>query len=127
MKTRANGVAALLNNWKQLDKVRDAALNSNDSALKENEQVINSLDGKIRVFQAHLETLTQDALDANFLKSFVDSGTDLISILDKLIKGFDSLASVGGKLSGLGGTIGAISGVFMSANGMGKRKVSVVT
>jgi hypothetical protein len=54
------------------------------SALKENENQLDSIQGKITLFTNSVQTMWMNLIDSNMVKSIVDAGTFLIKQLDTL-------------------------------------------
>lgn len=105
MKNRAQGAAALLNNFSQAEKALQTALNSDGSAEQENEKYLDSIQGKVTQLQASFQNLWADAIDDSFLGFIVDVGTNILKVVDNV--GLLKTA------------IGALAAVF-SLNGVGR-------
>lgn len=101
-KTRANGVKALLKNYKQIDNVMADLEDSEGSALKENEAVVDSIEGRLKVLNATVEDLSRTLANTTMIKTFVSAGTGLLSLLNDLIKTFGGLSAALGVLGGIG-------------------------
>lgn len=114
-KQRANSVAALLKNWQQLDKILATSQNSEGSALKENEAVVNSIEGKLRQLSATGEEFWSDLLDSNFIKGSIDVVNALVSALDNLLKTLSTPV-----------TIGLFTGLIAGIKNMGGTNYTVV-
>ena len=83
-KTRGSVVAALL---QQPDVLKDAyedAMNAEGSALKENEKYLDSIQGRIDLFNNSTQTMWSNTLNDDAIKFFVNLGTFLIKIVDNL-------------------------------------------
>ena len=83
-KTRGSVVAALL---QQPDILKDAyedAMNAEGSALKENEKYLNSIQGRIDLFNNAVQTMWSNALNDEVIKVFVNIGTQLVKWVDSL-------------------------------------------
>lgn len=83
-KNRANTAMAILSNTKDLEEAYVSALESEGSALQENEKYLNSIQGKIDLFNNALQTMWSNTLDSSVIKGFVEFGTTLIKIIDWL-------------------------------------------
>lgn len=90
-KRNSNVVSALLNNFELVDDVMEKTTNSTGSALAENEKYLDSINGKISIFQATFESLSNTVVNSEFFKALIDGGTGLISILDGVIGKFGIL------------------------------------
>ena len=83
-KNRANTASAILSNEKDLKKAYESALDAEGSAYAENEEYLNSIQGRIDKFTNAVQTLWSNTLDDSFIKGVVDLGTGLIKIVDTL-------------------------------------------
>lgn len=83
-KTRSNTAAAILSNTKDLEEAYVQALEAEGSALEENEKYLDSIQGKIDLFTNAVQTMWSNTLDSSVVKGFVDLGTAIIKIVDKL-------------------------------------------
>lgn len=108
-KTRANNVAALLKNYQQIDNVIEDLNNAEGSALKENEAIIESINGRIKILSATLEEFWQTIIDKDVIKNVVTGAIDLLALLTQIV---DKL--------GLIPTIATGLSVALSKKGFGK-------
>ena len=82
---RAGSVmSAILQNPDILKNAFEDANNAAGSALKENEKYLNSIQGRIDLFTNAVQTMWSNALDDDVIKWFVNLGTQLVKIIDKL-------------------------------------------
>lgn len=84
--TKTNVVSALMNNFDTARAATEAAINSEGSAMRENERYMQSLSGKIGQFKAQFQEFSNVAMDTDFLKGIVDSGTKALDIFTSLLK-----------------------------------------
>ena len=84
-KNQSNALAAALSNIDILKKSYDEAMNSDGSAMREQEKYQESIQYSIDQTKAKLEELANDALSSDFLKGLIDGGGKLIDILDILV------------------------------------------
>lgn len=105
MKNRAQGAAALLNNFATAEDALQTAQNSAGSALAENEKYLDSIDGKISVLKANFQNMWSDAIDSSVITFFIDLGSTIVNVVDKFgllqtavgaFAGIASLKGVGG-------------------------------
>lgn len=82
-KNRANTLSAILSNMKDLEGAYESALNAEGSALRENEAYLDSIQGRIDLFNNSLQTMWMNFLNDEVVKKFVDFGTLLIQLADK--------------------------------------------
>lgn len=83
-KTRGSVVAALLQQPEVLKDAYQDALNAEGSALAENEKYLDSIQGRIDLFNNSVQTMWSNTLDSDLVKIIVDLGTGLIKIVDNL-------------------------------------------
>lgn len=104
-KNRAQGAAALLNNFATAEDALQTAQNSAGSALAENEKYLDSIDGKISVLKANFQNMWSDAIDSSVITFFIDLGSTIVNVVDKFgllqtavgaFAGIASLKGVGG-------------------------------
>ena len=83
-KTRSNTAAAILSNTTDLEEAYVQALEAEGSALEENEKYLDSIQGRIDLFNNAVQTMWNNALDSSVIKWVVDLGTSLIKIIDRI-------------------------------------------
>ena len=106
-KRQANIGAAILENGELLEKVYKSASNSAGSAMREQEEYAKSIQYSIDSLKAAYQGLAQDIMSNDFLKGLVDTGADLIDILDKIIDKFGLIPPLVASI----GAVGSINGV----------------
>ena len=112
-KRQGNIVSALMTNFDTARRATETAINSEGSAMKEQETYLSSLEAKTQQFEAAFQSLSNTVLDSDLLKFFVDLGTTGVSALDSLINKLGSL-----------GTIGLGAGLLASFKGAGRVKIA---
>lgn len=118
-KNRANGVAALLKQASQAEDVLQTSLNSSGSAMKENERVLESIEGKLKRFQATFQSFSSDVLDSGVVKGFIDMGTAALDFADGLVKAGDAMPTIATALSAVASMTNTKAGVNMPAYATG--------
>lgn len=83
-KTRSNTAAAILSNTKDLEEAYKSAMEAEGSAYAENEKYLDSIQGRIDLFNNSVQTMWNNALDSDVVKGFVNFGTEIIKIIDKI-------------------------------------------
>ena len=106
-KNRSAAIAALIQNFAQVEKATEAAYNAAGTASAEQEKYMASLQGKIDSFKASWQALANTVISSDFLKGLVDSGTSLIGQLDKIISKVGALPAL---LTVISGILGLKSG-----------------
>ena len=93
-KSRSNAVAALLKNYQQIDNVIADLDDAEGSALRENEAIVDSIDGRIKVLSATAEEFWQKFIDTDFVKKAVSLASDLLGLLTQIIDKFGTLPTI---------------------------------
>ena len=83
-KTRSNTAAAILSNTKDLEEAYASAMDAEGSALRENEVYLDSIQGRIDLFNNAIQTMWNTEMDSGVIKFFVDLGTTLVKVVDSL-------------------------------------------
>lgn len=89
-KRQANTLSAIIHNFDIVEDAIEASANSEGSALKENEKVLDSIQGRLNQFNNAVETFWNNLLDSDVIKFFVDLGTEIV----KLASDFGEVRSV---------------------------------
>lgn len=84
-KNRANTLAAILGNMEDLKGAYESALNAEGSAMRENEAYLDSIQGKIDLFNNTLQTFWMNLINSDVIKGVVDTGTSLLKFADTFI------------------------------------------
>ena len=88
-KYQAQNAAAILSNWKVAIDATTTALNSNGSATKENEKVLESIQGHLQKLSSAWGELSKNLFNSDFLKLIIDLGTALLNVANS---GFGKMA-----------------------------------
>lgn len=83
-KNRANVFTSMMVQAETIKEAYEVAMNSEGSAMAENEKYLNSIEGRIDQFTNSVQTMWMNALQSEHIKWFVDAGTKLIKIFDQL-------------------------------------------
>lgn len=93
---RYNQFMTLMNNYQMATDATTTAMNSQGSALKENEVYMNSASAKLGILKTTTEEFMYNFINSDMLKGGIDALTKLVGILDKMQQSFGSLGmSVG--------------------------------
>jgi TP901 family phage tail tape measure protein len=121
-KNRSNALAAMLQNYKQIDNVLMSIEESEGSAIRENEHIVDSIQGRITKLQTAAENFWQAFLDTDLIKDAVSALTELLNklteFIDKhgsgeLLAGIASIATL--RFTGVGnGFINSIKTIIQS-------------
>lgn len=113
-KRQGNVVSSLMSNFDIARNALQTSIDSEDSAMTEHEKWMDSMDAKLKQFQAAFESLSTTTLDSDFLKGLIDGGTTLLNIFDKLIDKFGVLTPL----------IVGLTGYFSLKKDIGRNKMS---
>lgn len=79
-KYQAQNAAAILSNWKVAVDATTTALNSNGSAARENENVLDSIQGHLQKLNSAWEELSKKLFNSDLLKFIIDLGTAFLKL-----------------------------------------------
>jgi TP901 family phage tail tape measure protein len=83
-KRQANTLSAIISNFDIVEDAIMASENSAGSALEENAKVLDSIQGRINLFNNSVEVMWNNFLDDEVIKFIVDAGTALVKFIDKI-------------------------------------------
>lgn len=104
-KQRANQGAALIQAFQsgQIQKAYETAMNSENSAMEEQLRWMDSIEAKQQQLSAAFQNLSTTVINSDFLKSIIDTGTNVLEVLDWIIDKFGILQTlIGGFAVGKG-------------------------
>lgn len=84
-KRNANAVSAILNNFDVAESAMESAANSANVAWEENEKYLNSIQGRLAQLDASFQTLSQDVLSSDLVKTGVSFLTSIVKLLDQIV------------------------------------------
>ena len=102
-KNRSNALAAMLQNYKQIDNVLQSIEESEGSALEENAHIVDSIQGRITILQTSAENFWQSFIETDTVKSAVTLLTDLLNALTKIIDTVGTMPIVLGSVGAVWG------------------------
>lgn len=94
---QADVLESIINNWENVEKATDAALNSMGSSARENEVYMNSIKGKTKQLTSAFQKLAITTIDSGIVKGIVDISTATV----KLVTNLGGLVPITLTLSGL--------------------------
>lgn len=83
-KRQGNVLASIMINWDVAENALTAALDSNGSAVAENEKYLDSIDGKINKLKASYEDLSSSLLNSGAIKFVVDGLNGIVNVLQAI-------------------------------------------
>lgn len=81
-KRNANAVSAILNNFALAEDSLKQATNSAGSAMREQEVYLESIQGRLQLFNAAYESLSNNVLNSGLIKGIVSLGTNILNFID---------------------------------------------
>lgn len=96
---RYNQFMSLMNNYQMAIDSTSTALNSQGSAMKENEIYMESAQAKLGILKTTMQEFMYSLIDSDMLKSGIDGLTGLVGALSKLQNTFGSVGLTVGTLS----------------------------
>lgn len=99
---------AITQQFQDAEKAVNQSLNSQNSALDENQKKLQSISGHVAAFDSAFEHLSSNIVDSDIIKFFVDLGTYGIKAIDGITKAITPL-----------GTIGLGAGIFAGIKNVG--------
>lgn len=83
-KTRGSVVAALFQNGDVLEDAYNSATGASGSAMQELETYLDSIQGRVDLFNNSLQTMWMNFIDSETIKDIVDLGTAVIKLVDSI-------------------------------------------
>ena len=95
-KNRANVGTAVLKAFQsgQIDKAYEAAKNSAGSAQEEFDRWSQSIEAHLNTLSASFQSLSQTVVNSDFIKFIVDSGTNILNIIEEIIKNLGTIPTI---------------------------------
>jgi len=83
-KRNANVIQALMTNFKDAEAAMQTASNAAGSALKENEQYLDSIQGKLDIMKGKFQELAMQIIGSNLVKWVADVGNGTLDIVNSI-------------------------------------------
>lgn len=99
-KHRANDIASLVQNWENVKKMKESALNSDGSAAAEQEKYMQSMQGHLDQLSASWQAFSATTMDSGFLNGIIDGGRAAVEVFTGLIDKVGVLPTLLGVVSG---------------------------
>ena len=93
-KQQANVFASLMENSKDLEKMKEMADKSAGSAMQENERFVNSLQAKINSLKDSWQATTGLFVNTDFLKGVLDGAAKGLNVVKNLLHNFGALPTI---------------------------------
>lgn len=83
-KRQANVLASIIKNFDVVEDAIRTSMDSENSAFEENAKWMDSIEGKTKQFTNALQTMWMNFISSDMVKFFVDLGTSIIKVIDKI-------------------------------------------
>ena len=111
-KHRANVITSIVKSMKTAEDVVNVSLNSQGSAMREQEKSMNSIHAKMEQIKASVQSLSTSLMDSGFVKFILDLGTVGVGNLQKLVDTFGTLPTILTAISTTTSLMGKSGGFF---------------
>lgn len=118
-KRQGNALSAALNNIDMIKKAYGTAEDSAGSAMREQETYLKSIEAKTEQFGATFESLSNNLLNSDLIKFFVDLGTVSLSALDNTINLVEKIPLLNNFADGGITSLFGLTGAILGAKGAG--------
>ena len=105
-------ISSILGNWTDAAGAYQSAMESAGTAAEANAIYMDSIEGKIGVFKATFQELSETLINSEFVKQFVGLGTEILNVLNGVAKLIDA---IGGLNTVLAVTVGIVATVKLNS------------
>lgn len=95
-KVRANAAAAILSNGDLLEDAYKASTEAAGATAEAMEVTMTSIEARVSLFNQSVQTMWQNEMSSDFIKGFVDLGTAIVKVIDKIGLLSTALAGIAG-------------------------------
>ena len=100
-KRNANAVSALLSQFYIAEKSMEDAANSSNSAMAEQERMMDSIEGRLKQLNASFEKFSNDVMGSDLIKFFVTLATKIVDAADGMVNLTGSIPAITAAISGV--------------------------
>ena len=100
-KRNANAVSALLSQFSIAEKSMEDAANSSNSAMAEQERMMDSIEGRLKQLNASFEKFSNDVMGSDLIKFFVTLATKIVDAADGMVNLTGSIPAITAAISGV--------------------------
>ena len=112
-KRNANGVAAVLQNWKQVEAAVKASTDAEGTAAQENEKYMDSMQGKINATKTSWQALANTFLSSDSLKDLINGAQTFLDVTNNIVKTVGALPPI----------LAIIAGYLSASKNIGRGKM----
>lgn len=110
-----NVFLSMMENWENVEKATESAMDSSNSAIVENQKYLDSIQGRLANLESSFQSLSNTVIESDLIKTVVDGGATILNLLESLVDTFGTL-----------GTIGLGAGIFAGVKNVGRTKMYVL-
>ena len=115
-KHRANSVAALLSNWKNVEAAVKSASEAEGSAARENAKYVDSIQGRLDKLTTSWQSFANTFMSSDLVKGAVSGLTGFVELIEKLVDNVGTLGTIGlaAGIVGIVKNFGTLKTIFTS-------------
>lgn len=100
-KRNSNAVLSVIEQFSIAEKSMEDAANSSNSAMTEQERMIDSIEGRLKRLNASFEKFSNDVLSSDLVKFFVTLATKIVDAADGMVNLAGSIPAITAAISGV--------------------------
>lgn len=100
-KRNSNAVLSVIEQFSIAEKSMEDAANSSNSAMTEQERMMDSIEGRLKRLNASFEKFSNDVLSSNLVKFFVTLATKIVDAADGMVNLAGSIPAITAAISGV--------------------------
>lgn len=100
-KRNSNAVLSVIEQFSIAEKSMEDAANSSNSAMTEQERMMDSIDGRLKQLNASFEKFSNDVMSSDLIKFFVTLATKIVDTADGMVNLAGSIPAITAAISGV--------------------------
>lgn len=100
-KRNSNAVLSVIEQFSIAEKSMEDAANSSNSAMTEQERVMDSIEGRLKQLNASFEKFSNDVMSSDLIKFFVTLATKIVDAADGMVNLAGSIPAITAAISGV--------------------------
>lgn len=100
-KRNSNAVLSVIEQFSIAEKSMEDAANSSNSAMTEQERMMDSIDGRLKQLNASFEKFSNDVMSSDLIKFFVTLATKIVDTADRMVNLAGSIPAITAAISGV--------------------------
>lgn len=97
-----NVFLSMMENWDNVKKSTQSAMDSAGSAIEENQKYLDSISGKLANLESNFQSLSQTIVNSDLIKFIVDSGTKILDTIDNIINSIGTIPTLLSSIAAVG-------------------------